>query len=177
MIVVLSLSLLAFVNSASFALDPVAPKHERAFGFLRVDTPLPQSDRCEVRGVGVSNSGIVIPCPPNQQIKLPIGPYILSVHLQGHEWTMPVTIAPTEYTKVAVSGFGNLRVEGARPSDTVEVVSQDGRVVERFTASQVKTIPVGVYNVKVNASGSPITKSNVSVWPNTTRELIVSWIQ
>jgi len=174
-IIILSFSLFLLTSPLGFALDPVAPKEERAFGFFKVDTPLPQSDRCELRGVGLSNYGFIIPCVPGQQMKVPIGAYHLSVHLQGNEWLMPLTVTPTEYTKVAVTGFGNLKVIGAGPSDMVEVASQDGRINERFRASEVKTIPVGVYNVKINTSAESIIKSNVSIWPNTTRELIVSF--
>ena len=171
----ISFLLLILSPPTILALDPVAPKSERAFGFLRVDTPLPLSDRCEIIGHGAMNQSMVLPCRPGEQMKVPIGAYLLKVELQQEEWSTPILIHPTEYTKLAVTGYGNLKVRSPHPMDSVEVFTEDGRLLERFPASQIRTLPVGVYKIKVYTSAMATIKPNVSIWPNATRELIVSF--
>jgi hypothetical protein len=157
----------------SFALDPVAPREERAFGFLRVETPLPATDECEVSAVAPA-SGYKKAFKPGQTMKIPVGDYLLSVKLQDRVWKNPISIRATELTALVVPGFGNLKVTSPRRSDTVEVYSPKGGFVTSFPASQVKTLPVGRYHVKVKMKSLETPRIQVAIVTNTTREVVAS---
>ena len=154
-----------------FALDPVTPRSERAFGFIKVESPLPDSDSCELTGKNKFKQNF----KPGEMIKVPIGEYDLEVKLQDGKWTSPVQIGPSEYTKVVVTGYGNLKVNSPNPeSDKIEVYSQEGKLVEDFHPSKLKTLPTGTYNVKVKIGKASTTQNDVVIVTNTTRELDVS---
>jgi len=173
--------------SSTFALDPVAPKSDRAFGYLKVDTPLPASDRCEIQRI--SGIGYQLQFQPGEMIKVPVGEYQLNVQLQNGLWSSPISVSPTEFTAVIVPGYGNLKVNSPNPRlDMVEVFSHnDGRLVDRFPAANIKTLPIGNYDVMIKVGNryvmkdkvirqvSTASRSNVSIMPNTTRELTVSF--
>ncbi len=162
----------------AFALDPIAPKSERAFGFLSVDSPL-LSDVIQVTPVG-TNAGVgVINLKNDDLAKVPVGTYIVRVKMQDKVWTQTVTIQPTELSAIAVTGYGNLRVAVPDPANTmVEVYALDGKQVSRFSASQVKTLPVGNYRVTVKLpaeSGARVADptQDVSIITNETRRVVV----
>lgn len=154
------------------ALDPVAPKHERAWGFLRVRSPLPQSDQCEITPVSPKNAPLV--CKSGEMIPVPVGQYVLKVRMQNKNWTHPISIHPTELTDITVVGYGNLKVTSPSPQDRVEVYSTSGQLLESFQASQIKTLPAGEYTVKVNIGPYQASLSDVRIMTNTTRELVAS---
>lgn len=161
-----------------WALDPVAPRAERKYGELMVQTPLP-SDTCEIRMTKDKNRDAGIDYQqkfkPGETIKIPVGDYDLTVKLQDREWKTQVTIHPTERTDVKVTGYGNLKVNSPNPGkDTVEVATLDGKVISTFHPSQVKTLPNGTYNVTVKMGGVSITQPNVVIITNTTREVSAS---
>lgn len=168
----LSVFLLCF-SSPLRALDPVAPREERAFGFLKVNTPLPLTDRCEVSAVAPA-SGYRQGFKPGERIKIPVGDYLLKVQLQDRAWQNPISVRATELTAIVVTGFGNLKVSSPKKSDTVEVYSSKGALVSQFPASQVKTLPVGRYQVKVRMGDLETPKIQVAVITNTTREVIAT---
>lgn len=162
-----------------WALDPVAPRAERKYGELMVQTPLP-SDVCSIKMTKDKNRDAGIDYQqtfkPNETIKIPVGDYLLTVKLQDREWTSQVTIQPTERTDVKVTGYGNLKVNSPNPNkDTVEVATLDGKVISTFHPSQVKTLPNGTYNVTVKFGGTSITQPDVMIITNTTREISASF--
>lgn len=162
-----------------WALDPVAPRAERKYGELAVQTPLP-SDTCEIKMTKDKNRDAGIDYQqsfkPGETIKIPVGDYDLTVKLQDREWKTQITIHPTERTDVKVTGYGNLKVTTPNPSkDSVEVADLGGKVISTFHPSQVKTLPTGTYNVKVKMGGTSITQPNVVIITNTTREITASY--
>ncbi len=158
----------------ALALDPVAPRSERAFGFFKVESPQPQSDQCTLSRL--MPSSLTLSCQPNTMIKIPVGEYQVTVKMQGgYSWTSRVSVRPTEYTSVAVLGYGNLKVTSPRASDIVQVLSSDGKEIGQFQANTVKTIPTGIYDVKVKSNNGQSSLNNVRIVTDTTRELLVSY--
>jgi len=177
---------IAGISPRAVALDPVAPKAERVFGFVEVVSPLPESDLCTL----IDASGARIDFKPGQMLKVPIGQYLLKVKLQNDEWSKQISVTPTEFNYVAVPGYGNLKVKTPNPaSDTVEVYSEDGALLRSFPASQTETIPMGTYQVKVkigaggainhpnavNGYYSMVSKDRVMILPLATREIVVTF--
>jgi len=181
MMILMALFLLVFgASRMAVALDPVAPKYLRAFGFVKVTSPLPQSDICEITSMNSALNGYRLTFKPGDMIQVPIGTYMLRVRMKDNEWTHPIQVTPTEFTYVAVPGFGNLKVRTPNPaSDTVELFSEDGALLKSFPASEIETIPTGIYHVRVKLGGissySMISKDHVSIFPNATREINVSF--
>lgn len=164
---------------SSWALDPVAPRAERKYGQLMVETPLP-SDVCEIKMIRDKNRDAGIDYQqsfkPGETIKVPVGEYALKVKLQEGEWNSQVTVYPTERSDVKVTGYGNLKVTSPNPSkDSVEVAALDGKVISTFHPAELKTLPTGTYNVKVKMGGGTITQPNVVIITNTTREISASY--
>jgi hypothetical protein len=100
--------------------------------------------------------------------------------MKDNEWTRPIQVTPTEFTYVAVPGFGNLKVQTPNPTnDTVELFSEDGAFLKSFPASEIETIPTGIYHVRVKLGGissySMVSKDHISIFPNATREINVSF--
>ncbi len=162
-----------------WALDPVAPRAERKYGQLMVQTPLP-TDVCEIKMVKDKNRDAGIDYQqtfkPNETIKIPVGEYSLKVKLQEGEWTSQITIQPTERTDVKVTGYGNLKVTSPNPNkDMVDVATLDGKTISSFHPNQVKTLPNGTYNVTVKMGGASVTQPNVVIITNTTREVNASY--
>ncbi len=175
----MTLILLVYATANAWALDPVAPRAERKYGELAVQTPL-ASDECEIKMTKDKNRDAGIDYQqkfkPGETIKIPVGDYDLTVKLQDREWKTQVTIHPTERTDVKVTGYGNLKVTSPNPSkDTVEVATLDGKVISSFHPTQVKTLPNGTYNVTVKMGGASITQPNVVIITNTTREVSASF--
>jgi hypothetical protein len=184
-IIVPSLAFLfLFTTSLVFALDPVAPKSERAFGFLTVDSPLP-GDILEITSLRKEANAFSLTFRNNELVKVPIGEYSLTVKMQGYNWTQNISVLPTEMTDISVTGYGNLLVKAPNPpKTTVEVYSTDGTLISRFNASEVKTLPVGAYQVTITiepdviANAGPfytshVTKNDVRIITNETRKLVV----
>ncbi|MFO1518209.1 MAG: hypothetical protein U1F57_00870 [bacterium] len=160
----------------SFALDPVAPRSERKFGQLMVKSPLPDTDVCELTSAKDSKEPFKQTFKPFENVKVPVGDYVLTVKLQDAEWKTNITIQPTERNDVVVTGYGNLKVKTPNPSkDTVEVYKSDGKLLKTFNPTKVMTIPTGTYNVKVKMNGAEITEPNVVIVTNTTREVSASF--
>ncbi|MFO1518210.1 MAG: hypothetical protein U1F57_00875 [bacterium] len=176
---------LILVMKSAFALDPVAPKQDRAFGFLTVQSPLP-SDICEIKSLKLKQKEpFELNFHPDELMKVPVGDYQLKVKMQEVEWTSRVTVHPTEMTQVFVPGFGNLKVIAPQPAKTtVEVFSKDGKLLRTFPADQIKTFPVGDYTVVVKLPAEQVpnrvetvtpegVKNNVTLVANETRRLVV----
>src|SRR4030095_2902473 len=156
-----------------WALDPVAPREERAYGFLKVDTPLPLSDQCEISAVAPA-SGYTQSFKPGQRIKVPGGDYLLKAELQYRDWKNNISVRATELTALVLPGFGNLKVTSPKKTDVVEVYTPKGNLVSIFPASQVKTLPVGRYHVRVIMGDLETPKIQVAIITNTTREVTAS---
>jgi len=174
----LAIALLGWISPAS-ALDPVAPKSERAYGFLSVESPL-HSDVIEASCVASCQAAAPIQFKNDEMVKVPVGDYLVRVKMQDKEWSQRAKVLPTELTALAVTGYGNLAVTAPNPATTmVEVYSADGKQVARFNASQMKTLPTGTYRVTIRLAPelglnpSEVTKTDVGIVTNETRRLIV----
>lgn len=170
-IVPLFVVLVSLIGMKAFALDPVAPKADRAFGFVKVESPLPSSDSCQLTGKNDFKQTF----KSGEMMKVPVGDYNLVVKLQNSEWSNQIKVSPTEYTKVVVTGFGNLKINTPHPAaDKVEVFSQDGKLVKSFNSSDPQTLPTGTYSLKIKVGRASTIQNNVVIVTNTTRELDVS---
>ena len=172
---IFSLLSLICISSQVWALDPLAPKSERAFGRIRVKTPL-STDICEIKGKANQTEGkyILIPCA--EMTKVLVGDYDLRVKLQTTEWTKEISVLPTEFTEVNVIGYGNLKVSSSDPKmDSVEVLGSDGKKVRDFFTKDTITLPNGTYNLKIHVKDQVVPFENVVILSNTTRELSVSF--
>ncbi len=166
------ISFFTLLSAHLFALDPVAPVSERKFGFLQVHSPLPESDICTVTN---PTTGFSQTFKPGETIKIPVGEYSLNVKLQHNEWSSPAIIQPTERTDIFVTGYGNLKVTAANPTTTsIEVYSQDGRLITQFAPNGPQTLPTGTYNLKIKIGNSTAQQEGVVIITNTTREIMVS---
>lgn len=169
--------LILFLLSTPFssqALDPVAPKSDRAFGFFKVDTPQ-NSDFCELLRLHPAHPPYKTSCQPNTMMTIPVGEYQLNIRMQEYTWNQVLHIHPTEYTSIAVLGYGNLYVTSPRASDLVEVSNSQGREVASFKVNTIKTIPVGSYSIKVKSKGTQVSMNQVTMIANKTRELVVTY--
>ncbi len=169
-----------------WALDPIAPKEERAFGFLSVESPL-ETDVCEITPLGKAERP-PITFKSYEMVKVPVGEYNLKVKIQELDWTKQIKVTPTELTQIFVTGYGNLKVKTPHPDkDIVEVFDHSGRLVKSFPSSELKTLPAGNYRVSVKLSTDypnpkdpkqhliqQVTK-NTSIITNETRRLVVSY--
>jgi len=161
-------------STLALALDPVAPRSERKFGEILVESPLPESDTCELSPTS-KGGGETQKFKAGETTKVPVGEYDLKVKLQDAEWKMHVTIHPTERADIKVTGYGNLKVTSPSPkSDKVEASSTDGKFSKSFAPNHVQTLPTGTYNVKVIMGSDQVTENNVVIVTNTTREVIAS---
>lgn len=165
---------LLFLPMTTYALDPVAPKADRAFGFFKVDSPQ-NSDACELLRLSPAHPPYKTHCQPNTMMSVPVGEYQLSVRMQEYSWNEKVHIHPTEYTSVAVLGYGNLLVTSPRPDDRVEVINAQGKEVAQFKVNSVKTVPVGTYEIRLKSRDGQASLSRVVVITDKTRELVVSY--
>jgi len=177
-------AIFSLMGLQAFALDPVAPVEERAFGFVSFESPLP-TDTAQL--TGVAPAGLPpMTLRPGELMRVPVGQYNIKVKMQGYEWTSPVTVTPTELTAMVVPGFGNLKVSTPSPTtDMVEVMSADNRTVASFPASEIRTLPIGTYSVKVKLSpdvtvqktqkvvSRDVVRANVQILPNETRRVVV----
>lgn len=151
----------------AWALDPVAPASERAFGTIYVKSPLPGSD-----SIALDCSGEITKLQPEVDAKVKVGDCTVRVEMQDYSYEQEVSIRPTERHEIIVPGFGNLVVKGAQ--GTVEVYAKNAKKPEStFKTNFVKTLPSGVYDVKVKVGKYTLDQNNISVVTNTTREIDV----
>jgi len=162
--------LISSIPTAGFALDPLAPRAQRAQGMIYVFTPQPGDT------VTVSGSGYNQTLQPGKIYWVPVGNYTVTAKMQEYTYNQSVLVQPTERTDVIVPGYGMLKVNSINPSDVVEVLGGNkGGVIAKFPASQIKVLPQGRYNVKVNVGKASVTKDNVWVVSNTTRQVDVTY--
>lgn len=155
------------------ALDPLASREERNKGMIFVKTPLPEADLVTLT---LTNGGPGESLKPNDMRWVPVGDYLVTVKMGEYQYNQSVTVKPTERTDVVVPGYGNLKVTSINPTDTVEVFKKGTKAaVTKFPASQIRTLPTGHYDVKVTVGNTSVTKDNVYVVTNTTREVVVSY--
>lgn len=167
-------SILILLPFQAQALDPVAPKSDRAFGFFKVETPQ-SSDTCELSRLSPANPPYTGPCKVNSIMTLPVGEYQLNVKIQEYSWSEKIQVLPTEYTSVAVLGYGSLLVTSPHTNDTILVADLQGKTIAQFKTNTVKSIPTGVYNVTVKSKRQQTSVDQVSIVPNKTRELLVTY--
>jgi hypothetical protein len=149
----------------------LAPRAQRSQGMIYVKTPQPDNTITIARSDGFSEK-----LQPEHVKWVPIGDYTVTTKMQEYTYTQRVLVQPTERTDVVVAGYGNLQVNSISPNDTVEIFgASKGNLVAKFPASQIKTLPQGHYDVKVNVGKTSVTKKNVWVVTNTTRQIDVSY--
>lgn len=158
-------------GSPVHALDPVAPASERAFGIVYVKSPLPGSD--VVTLTSQSDDKNVLKMQPEVDAKVKVGDYTVRVEMQDYSYEQEVSVRPTERHEIIVPGFGNLVVKG--PKGTVEVYTKESskKPESTFATNFVKTLPGGIYDVKVKVGKYTLDQNNISVVTNTTREIDV----
>ncbi len=154
-----------FLVGRSWALDPLAPRAERRYGMIYVKTPntddeiLLVSQRPDTKDQKIKGL---------EDVQVPVGDYVVQVKIQPeYNYEQPVTIRPTERHEIIVPGFGNLRVNGK--CDKV-FVSQDGKEFAKIKCGQVRTLPRGPYDLKIQI-GKYNLDQNVVVVTNTLREI------
>ncbi len=153
------------------ALDPLAPRSERSRGMIYVLTPQP-NDKVTI----TSRAGGTQSIPTNFVQWVPVGDYTVIAQMQDNRYTQHVTVQPTERTDVVVPGFGNIKVNSISPGDQVEVYrAKGGSLAAKFPASQIKTLPSGRYDVKITVGKDSVTKNNILIVTNTTRQVDVSY--
>lgn len=172
------LFILAFIclttTSSVFALDPIAPKSERAFGFFKVETPQ-KTDTCELKLLSPLQNSYTNTCQVGTILTLPVGEYQLNVKVQDYHWSEKVHVYPTEFTSVAVLGYGSLLVTSPDANDTVRVFDKQGNPLHHFKANHVKSIPIGTYRVTVKSKRAQTSIDEVNIVANKTRELVVTY--
>lgn len=169
----IAVSAFIFFPLSARALDPLASRDERNKGMIFVKTPLPQVDTVTL---SLLNGGQPETLIPNEMRWVPVGDYLVTVKMGEYKYDQNVTVKPTERTDVVVPGYGNLQVTSINPADPVEVFKKGTQsLVTKFPASQIKTLPTGHYDVKVSVGNTSVTKDNVYVVTNTTREVVVSY--
>ena len=163
--------LISSIPTAGFALDPLAPRAQRAQGMIYVFTPQP-SDSVSITGSNGYNQSL----QAGKIYWVPVGNYTVTAKMQEYSYNQSVLVQPTERTDVIVPGYGMLKVNSINPTDVVEVLGGGkGGVIAKFPASQIKVLPQGHYNVKVNVGKTSVTKDNVWIVSNTTRQVDVSY--
>ncbi len=127
-----------------WALDPVAPRSERALGVIYVETPNPDDEITLVLQQDEIHQSRI---STKQDVKVPVGDYKVLVKMRPHyTYEQAVTVRPTERHEIIVPGFGNLRVNGA----CREVkVYQEGKEIAKMTCDKTRTLPRGAYDVKI----------------------------
>lgn len=156
----------------AMALDPLAERSERDKGMIFVKTPLPSSDKVIATHLKTNES---INIPIEQATWVPLGDYRVDVKLQGYQYSQNVTVQSTERTDVVVPGYGNLRVNPPSPDRMVQVFSKNGTKVAEFPCSTVKTLPTGVYDLKISVGKDLIPLNDIWIVTNTTREVDVKF--
>lgn len=165
----LASALAAPLNALS--LDPLAPRAQRSEGMIFVKTPNSGDTITITRSDGSTQT-----LQPEQVKWVPVGNYLVTAKMQEHVYNQNVLVQPTERTDVVVAGFGNLKVNSIHPGDIVEVINLGkGGVAAKFPASQIKTLPQGRYDVKINVGKTSVTKNNVWIVTNTTRQVDVTY--
>ncbi len=169
--IILAVLIASWIPAAAMALDPLAPRAQRSEGMIYVFTPQPNNTVTVTRTDGFTKE-----LQPGKIYWVPIGHYTVTAKMQEYSYGQHVLVQPTERTDVIVPGFGNLKVNSINSNDLVEVFSsRKGNLAAKFPASQVKILPQGHYDVKVNVGKTSVTKKNVWVITNTTRQVDVSY--
>jgi len=166
------LMFLSLVATTAVALDPVAPRSFRKFGMIYVESPNPQSDSITLIR---KKTGFKEPLQSGVLKVVPVGKYRVEVKMQSYHYQQDVWVESTERTDVIVPGYGNLKVNAPNPSAVmVEVYPKGkGKLVAKFPATEIKTLPRGHYEVRIKVGSFILTQPDVWVVTNTTRILDV----
>jgi hypothetical protein len=170
-IISLAFGIFLFLSGSAHALDPVAPRSERAFGIVYVKTPLPGSDIVTL--ISKSDPKDTQKLQAEVDVKVKVGDYLVKVEMQNpYTYEQEVSVRPTERHDIIVPGFGNVIVKGAKGN--VEAYAQgSSSPVAKFATNYVKTLPEGTYDLKVKVGSYTLDQKSISVITNTTREVDV----
>jgi len=161
---------LLFVSLSVWALDPKAPRSERATGLIYVHTPN-QDDKITLISSRDEKNKQKIISDEEKQVK--VGDYLVRVEIaKEYTYEQDVTIRPTERHEVIVPGYGNLRINGTSGKITVYPVGSKKKIAQ-FKGGEIRTLPRGVYDIKIQVGKYILDQNGISVVTNTLREIDV----
>ena len=158
---------LLLISVPAMALDPVAPRSERRFGMIYVETPN-STDKISITNQRTGEETKDI--KPLTDVKVQVGDYEVLVKISPkYSYTQHVTVRPTERHEIIVPGFGNVRVNGACKE---VIILKEGKEVTKIKCNEVRTLPRGPYDLKIKIGKYTLDQS-VTVVTNTLREVDV----
>lgn len=164
----ISLILMIFVfniPAALHALDPKAPREERAFGTVYVETPNKEDKIILISQRGDEKEQKIA---SGQDVNVKVGDYLVKVNMEpDHTYEQALTVRPTERHEVIVPGFGNLRVNGN--CREVEIY-RDGKKIDKIKCNKIRTLVSGAYDLKIKV-GKHTLDQTISTVTNTLREV------
>ncbi|MDX1387278.1 MAG: hypothetical protein R3257_06775, partial [bacterium] len=141
---------------------------ERATGVVFVETPNPKDEIVLVDQRGQLKDRKIASL---KNVKVRVGDYLVKVQIQPeYTYEQPLTVRPTERHEVIVPGFGNLRVNGK--CKQVEIF-QEKKKITKIKCGKIRTLPNGVYDLKIKLDKKYTLDQTVSVFTNTLREIDV----
>lgn len=155
-----------FLSSGlAWALDPVAPRAERRYGMVYVKSPNADDKIVLVsQRQGVDDQKI----ESLKDVQVPVGDYVVEVSMKPeYSYAQPVTVRPTERHEIIVPGYGNVKVNGK--CDKVKVL-QNGKEIAKMKCGEVRTLPRGAYDLKIEIGKYTLDQS-VGVVTNTLRQI------
>lgn len=155
-----------FLSSGlTWALDPVAPRAERRYGMVYVKSPNPDDKIVLVsQRQGIDDQKI----ESLKDVQVPVGDYVVEVSMEPeYSYAQPVTVRPTERHEIIVPGYGNVQVNGK--CDKVRVL-KDGKEIAKMKCGEVRTLPRGSYDLKIEIGKYTLDQS-VGVVTNTLRQV------
>jgi hypothetical protein len=149
-----------------WALDPVAPRSERATGVVYVETPNQEDEIILVDERGLLKDQKISSL---KDVKVRVGDYLVKVKIKPeYTYEQALTVRPTERHDIIVPGFGNLRVNGT--CKKVEIF-KDKKKIAKIKCGKIRTLPNGNYDLKIELDKKNTLDQTVSVFTNTLREV------
>lgn len=151
------------------ALDPKAPREERATGMVYVETPNPD-DKIVLEPQREGQKEIKLSNKKDQLV--PVGDYLVKVEIKPeYHYEQALTVRPTERHEVIVPGFGNLRVNGECSEVTI---LKDGKEIDKIKCGQIRTLTSGAYDLKIKV-GKHTLDQPVAIVTNTLRQVDIQF--
>lgn len=149
-----------------WALDPAAPRSERATGVVYVETPNQDDEIILEDERGLSKDQKISSL---KDVKVRVGDYLVKVKIKPeYTYEQALTVRPTERHEVIVPGFGNLRVNGT--CRQVEILKEKEKIA-KIKCGKIRTLPNGTYDLKIELDKKNTLDQTVSVFTNTLREV------
>jgi len=159
--------LLVITAPEAQALDPVAPRGERKYGMVYIETPNKDDKIVLESQRGEKDQKI----SSLKDVQIKVGDYLVKVTIKpDYTYEQPITVRPTERHEVIVPGFGNMRVNGKCKE---VLVLQEGKKVTKLKCGEIRTLPRGIYDLKIIISKRITLDQTIAVVTNTLREVDV----